>query len=321
MVCFLIIIVIAVIILWQYFHQEPLPNNTVVGFVGTMGSGKTFLSVREAKKEYKKVKLTHIFCKYLVIPRFFFPKWRRRPYLFSNIPIKISHFGKRKYCNVLKREHILREELLPEGAITNIDEIGQVASQWEYENPYVREQLADFTRFYRHWIDGRMFVTDQSSDNIVKVVRCRLGIIYHLNNFHRWLKLLPFFKVECIPLLMVEDSQKETSNVDFGAKQYFFGMLHYRWAEKLFKLKSYDSRCYSEIYRHGATTTPTAYDSTLKTRYLIDISVSRDVSKAYKADRQAFKQALYSPAAFMRSEGVQGEAAGSPAHSDREAAS
>lgn len=293
-----------------------MPNNTVVGFVGTMGSGKTYLSVREAKRAYKKVKLIHIFSKYLFVPRFFFPRWRRKPFLFSNIPVKL---GRNKYCNVLLKEHILRQKLLPEGAIVLIDEIGQIASQWEYENPYVREQLADFTRFYRHWIDGRMFVTDQSSDNIVKVVRCRLGIIYHLNNFHRWF-LLPFFNVECLPLLMVEDSQKETSNVELGAKQYFFGILHYRWAEKLLKLRSYDSRCYSEIYRHGAVREPVKYDSTLKTRYLIDISVSRDESKAYKADRKAYKEYLYSPAAFMKSEGAQGEGGASPAHSDSNAA-
>lgn len=316
MVSFLIFIVIAVIILWQYFHQESMPNNTVVGFVGTMGSGKTFLSVREAKRAYKRVKLTHIFCKYLIIPRFFFPRWRRKPYLFSNIPVKLSQFGKKKYCNVLLKEHIMREKLLPEGSIVLIDEIGQIASQWEYDNPNVREQLADFTRFFRHWIDGRMYVTDQSSDNIVKPVRCRLGIIYHLNDFHRWFKLLPFFKVECIPLLMVEDSQKETTSVDFGSPMYFFGLLHYRWAEKLFKLKSYDSRCFSEIYREGATVVPKSFDSTLKTRYLIDISVSRDVSKQYKADRSEFKKYLYSPAGFIRSEGVPGEGGASPEPSD-----
>lgn len=296
MIYYIILIILAIVVLIQYFKQEKLPNNTVLAFVGTMGSGKTFLATREALAAYRKVKLTHIFCKYLYIPRFFFPTWKRKPTMYSNIPIRISTFGKKKYCRVFLKDHIMRKKLLPEGAVVVIDEIGQIASQWDYENPFVREQLADLTRFFRHWVDGRMFVTDQSSDNIVKAVRCRLGLIYHLNDFHRWLKILPFFKVDTTPLLMVEDSQKEI-DVEVEERRYFFGIFHYRWFQKLFKLKRYDSRCYSEIYRQGATRTPTSYDSTLKTRYLIDISVSQAVSKDYKANKAKYKDSLYTPAA------------------------
>lgn len=314
MIYIIIIIIFVAIILWQYLKQEALSNNTVIGFVGTMGSGKTFLSVREACRAYKKQKFAYFIGKIFPPYRFFNPKWHRKPYLFSNIPVKVRMFGKKKYCNVLQKEHILREKALPEGAIVLIDEIGQIASQWEYENPFVREQLADFTRFFRHWIDGRMFVTDQSSDNIVKVVRCRLGVIYHLNNFKRWC-MLPFFKVETTPLLMVEDSQKELE-VQIGERRYFFGLLHYRWFQKLFKFDKYNSRCYSEIYRKGAVRVPRSYDSSLKTRYLIDISVSKDTSKEYKANRQAFKDYLYSPAKFSNSEGVRGDGCASPAHSE-----
>lgn len=288
-------IVLAVVVLWQYFRQEKLSHNTVIGFVGTMGSGKTYLATREAVAAYRRVRLIHIFSKYLFLPRFFFPTWKRKPTMYSNIPVKISYFGKRKYCRVLLKEHIMREKLLPEGAVVVIDEIGQIASQWDYENPIVREQLADFVRFYRHWIDGRMFVTDQSSDNIVKAVRCRLGLIYHLNDFHRWMILTPFFKVDVTPLMMVEDSQKEV-NVEMDDRSYFFGIMHYRWFQKLFKLKRYDSRCYSEIYRQGATREPMSYDDSMKTRYLIDISVSQAVSKDYKANRARYRDALYRPA-------------------------
>lgn len=310
MIYLIIFIVLAVIILWQYFKQEKLPNNTILAFVGTMGSGKTFLAVREGLRAYKRQKLTHVFCKILPFLRPFFPRWKRKPYLYSNIPIRIKLFGKKKYCRVLRKEHILRQKLLPEGSIVVIDEIGQFASQWDYDNPYVKEQLADLTRFFRHWVDGRMFVTDQSSDNIVKAVRCRLGLVYHLNDFHRWF-MLPFFKVDATPLLMVEDSQKEI-DIERDQKTYFFGVLHYRWVQKLLKLEKYNSRCYSRIYAEGATRTPTAYDSTLKTRYLIDISVGKAESKDYKDNRQKYREALYRPAPVRAEGGVGGEAVPPP---------
>ena len=300
MIYLIIAIVFLLIVLYQFFRQEKLPNNTILAFVGTMGSGKTYLAVREGLRAYRKQKLTHVFCKIIPPLRLFFPKWKRKPYLYSNIPIRVTLFGKKKYCRVLRKEHILRHKLLPEGSIVVIDEIGQFASQWDYDNPYVKEQLADLTRFFRHWVDGRMFVTDQSSDNIVKAIRCRLGLVYHLNDFRRWL-MLPFFKVDATPLLMVEDSQKEME-IEADHRCYFFGILHYRWFQRLFKLDKYNSRCYSLIYAQGATKEPTAYDSTLKTRYLIDISVGKAVSKDYKDNRERYKAALYMPAPGFRNE-------------------
>lgn len=295
MIHWIIFIVLVIVVLWQYCHQEKQSENTVICFVGTMGSGKTALAVFKALAVYAKMRLIHFLCKYVVILRFFFPNWYRKPVIYSNIPIRVKLFGKNQFSRVLRVEHILRQKLLPEGAIIVFDEIGQFASQWDYENPLVREQLADFIRFYRHWLDGRVFVTDQSSDNIVKVVRCRLGIIYHLNNYRRWLKVSPFYKVDVTPLLMVEDSQKEI-NVEVGERCYFFGFRWYRWAEKRLKLARYNSRCYSEIYRYGAIREPVPFDSTLKTRYLMDLSVSKSDSKDYKENKKKYRDALYSPA-------------------------
>ncbi len=295
MIYLIIFIVLTVIVLWQLFHQEKLANNTVIAFVGTMGSGKTYKAVAAARSAYKKQKLKRFMT--IICPPlgWLLPKWKYKPTLYSNIPIRIRMFGKRQFSYVFRKEHILRQKLLPLGAIVVIDEIGQFASQWDYDNPYVKEQFADFTRFFRHWVDGRMYVTDQSSDNIVKAVRSRLGLIYHLNNFRRWY-LLPFYKVDVTPLLMVEDSKQELS-VEVDRRSYFFGMLHYMWFQRLLKLEKYNSRCYSEIYKYGATRVPEPFDKSLKTRYLIDISVSKNVSRDYKENRDRYKAALFSPAA------------------------
>lgn len=294
MIFWIILLVLTIIILVQYFKQEKLSNNTVIAYVGTMGSGKTYRAVASARSAYKKQKIKYLISKLLPPIGWLNPTWKYKPSLYSNIPIKYKWFGKEKYSRVLTKEHLINRKQLPQGAILVIDEIGQFASQWDYDNPYVKENFADFVRFFRHWVNGKMFVTDQSSDNIVKAVRSRLGLIYHLNNFRRWC-MLPFYKVDVTPLLMVEDSKQELT-VQMDKRSYFFGILHYRPVQKLLKLDKYNSRCYSRIYKEGATRQAIPFDNSLKTRYLIDISVSKAVSKDYKENREIYKNALYTPA-------------------------
>ena len=48
---------------------------------------------------------------------------------------------------MLTREHLLMEERLPEGVIVFIDEIGQFASQYDYDNPLVMCNLQEFLDF------------------------------------------------------------------------------------------------------------------------------------------------------------------------------
>lgn len=277
MIVFLIVVVVlAVLLLLQVVRSKRMTRNTVLCFTGGLGAGKTYCAVRQAVRFYKRQRLRYFFRFVPVLGN------KNKPTLYSNIPVKI---GRNKYSEVLALEHITLQKRLPEKAVVLIDEVGQFANQYEYDNPYVMGYLQEFIRFFRHYIDGRLVLTDQASDNIVKPIRLRVNVIYNLNDFHRWGFLLPFFKVNVDELACVEDSVQNVNLMQRDAEsEYFFGLLPYRWMRKS---RRYDSRCYSIMYMAKKLfTAPKQWRKDLKTRYLINIDATEEERKAWKKFRQ-----------------------------------
>lgn len=289
----LIVCIVLVVIAIQFLRAVRIPNQSIVAFVGTLGSGKTYIGVRNALRAYRNQKLKYkiykIFAK-MKNAKKVFKSWQYPAHLYSNIPIKIgTKKGQPVVCEVLTKEHLLERGLLPEKSVVFIDEIGAIASQWDFDNPYVLENLEKTIRFFRHWLDGKMYVTDQVVTNIVKPIRARLGMVYDLHDFRRWLGFTPFYKVTVVPLLLVEDNASNTieSNADFD-DYYFFGTLPY-----MRKRNAYQTRCYKPIYRTSAVRKISKFASNLYTRYLIDISVSKAVSKDYQQNKEKYKEYIY----------------------------
>ena len=252
MVFTIIILVISGYILYRYFKSYKLPNNNIICFTGTLGSGKTYLAVSQALRAYKRQRLKHFIYKKIPVfgrlIRFVFPESVYPASLYSNIPIQINLSRRKpKYALPLTREHLLMLDILPERCVVLIDELGQVCSQWEFDNPLVLQNVQTLVRFFRHFTNGKMYVTDQVSSNIVKPIRDRLGYVYQLNDFHRDLCILPFFKVDCIPLQNLDDGGTNIE-ADLGdlEKFYFYGFLPY----KFLKMKHYESRCF-QTCRHA----------------------------------------------------------------------
>lgn len=311
----LIILLIAFIILLLVVFKTNMQavkiskKQSIIAFTGTLGSGKTYLAVQKALKAYRSQKFKNaIFrCFFRIKLKKLCPKdWGIKATLYSNMPIVLSKkklkgnnipvllpnmkiIGKYLFVfsEVLKKEYLLERGHLPEKCVVVIDEIGAFASQWDYDNPLVCEQLEKFIRFFRHWLDGKMIVTDQVADNIVKPIRSRLGTIYNLQNFRRWLGLMPFYKIDTIPLLTMEDNTVIQSESEY-CSLYFFGFLPYQKK----KHKKYETRCYKPLYSQSALRTISNFES-LYCRYLIDLSVSNEIKKDYKNNKDKYKEYLY----------------------------
>ena len=185
----------------------------------------------------------------------------------------------------LKLEHVLGVEKCPEGSVWVIGECGRIFPQWDFNNPIVCEQAATIFALSRHFFNATLIFDDQCSDNLVKAIRCRLGMIYHLHDFRRMWGFLPWYKVDFIPLLPVEDTASVMEREE-DAPVSFRGFLPYRW---MYWRKIYESRCYRPLYCEPAERDCDVFDS-FYTRYLPDISVSDDLIKLYRTNKRGYKR-------------------------------
>ena len=225
--------VLAIVTLVIRFRQTPFKLNTVVCITGAPGSGKTKTGTSLAIRSYRRQNLLYKFNKWTFgIIALYNPKATHKPHIFSNIPICIGvKKGKPVFCEVLKKEHLLMTERLPEYSVVFIDEIGSFASQWDYDNPYVQTNLQIFVRFFRHFIGterGGLIMTEQSSDFIAKVVRDRVGMIVNMTECKRPWKILPLLRSYYCELLSVEGTSTIMTQ-DTRKLPYIAVFTPYRW--------------------------------------------------------------------------------------------
>ena len=296
MIVTILLLVLFGYLLYRLFKAYRLPNNNIICFTGTLGSGKTYLAVAQSLRAFKRQRLKHFFYRKLPFLHWLLcycmPECKYPATMYSNIPIQLNLSKKHpKYAQPLTKNHLLMLDLLPERCTVVIDELGQICSQWEFDNPYVMQNTQTLVRFFRHFTNGKMFVTDQVSSNIVKPIRDRLGYVYQLDDFHRDLLLLPFYKVNCIPLQNLDDGN---TNIEADLSDitsfYFYGFLPYKWM----KLKHYESRCFKKLYTENAVRSIDAFgDDGLYTTYLIDMTVPDSIRKDYKKNIEQYRAYLY----------------------------
>jgi hypothetical protein len=275
-ILFIAAIIMAVVIVIHLFTQKKIPNNTVIGFTGALGSGKSYIGVHQALKHYSAVRRL-IFFRLL--------KVKVKPVLLSNIPIYMGRqyvfFGKQIWSNTLTYAHLVGIDHIPEHSTIFVDEFGQFASQYDFDNPFVMQYLQKFLRLFRHWTDGKLIFTDQSSSNIVKALRTRMNQIYHLSDFRRF--LFSFYKVNVQELQYLEDGvQTTTSQTELQELPFFFGYLPFKYLKFLNPFKPrYDSRCYSITYQPLYKNSFIPW-SAYKTDYFIDLPNNSQMRKQFK---------------------------------------
>lgn len=287
---------------------KKMPQETVFCLVGGLGAGKTKIGVKAALKAYKKTLFIWMIANILLVMQEDGERVKM-PYLYSNIPIQIKlpiwfrlyariknyKLDKFQFSRILTYEHIILIDRLREYSVIFIDEVGQFADQYKYDNPFVMQYIQEFFRFYRHWIDGRLVLTDQSSSNIVVAIRRRINTIYHLSEFQR--KFIYFFKVNVETVLISEDmiTVREANHKD---QEFFSGYLPWKWfhrfdlISKIFSYKQYDSRCYKVLYDHVKTLHLPEKWTEFQTQYLIEIPDTIAMRKHFKQEGFISQQAM-----------------------------
>jgi hypothetical protein len=239
-----LLLLIGVLYLWWQLNKRiyKVSNNSVICFTGGLGSGKTLFGVYYAlgrlAKRRRSYKIKQFFRK-----RFNYVKYLvykdSEPLLYSNIPIRSKH-----YVN-LTQEHITLERKINENSVVFLDEIGQVASQHDWNKPLVKGNINEYIRFFRHYIDGSLIVTDQSADEIAVGIRRRINVIYNLNDFVKLLPI-PYFTIArttITPVTIIENLQTvEKTDVGEIDKHFIYAFLIGK--------PRYASRTYKHRYDH-----------------------------------------------------------------------
>jgi hypothetical protein len=247
-----------------------ISNNSVLAFTGGLGSGKTLTAVNTAVSKHRKHYRNWWINQHIAITR----KQKNQklmlshtpPLIYSNVPVAS------KYYVPLTKEHLILELKIHEKSIVIIDEVGQFASQYDWENPLVKNELQEFIRFYRHYIDGTLIITDQNSDNIVVAIRRRINVIYNLNDLVKLLPI-PYFtliRTQITPITITEGLMTvEKTDVGELQKHFVYMLITKKWYE-------------SRMYKHRYDSVPYDYTTGVKPDSLFTndfIQLKRTVAK------------------------------------------
>ena len=291
LVLFIILIIQIVRVCIKYFKAEKVSSDTMICFIGTMGSGKTYMAVDTALKEYGALYRRYRLSKNFFIGRIYtaiYPDAALEPHLFSNIPILLHRcwWNRKKdiYCEVLTGEMLTLRQRIPPNSVVVFDEVSMTCNQFEYDNPLVMENVSMLARFCRQWSIKKFILTDQSL-SIVKPIRERIALAYMLSDFHRF-SFMPFFQTNVIPLLLVAD---QSTQLTATLEPYFFGVLPYKWWQRIFRTARYDTKCYSIIYEDGWCTIPPERFAALKTNYVIDVTSTGQDLFRYKKSKKEYR--------------------------------
>jgi len=249
----ILVIILTIVIVKQYIGSYTVGDENIVLFSGAPGTNKTYLCVKYAIKRYNK----QIFKYYLKRFKNKVLFWRKKedlekPRFYSNIPVRLN---KKEWSYKLDKEHLLLVKKINKGSVIVIDEIGEVANQYSYNNVLVQVNFQELVRFVRHYgQEWFIYSTEQAIENVVVQVRRRLAlnlILYKLRKYpFRFYKVLLKEEIINSPAMSLMPSDKVF---------YVFG--RYRKSKK----KYYDTHCYSERYK------PTKEESERWDNYKTDV--------------------------------------------------
>lgn len=146
-------IIFIIYIYFKFFKRIKLRNICFID--GTLGSGKTALSVNIAIRQYKhNVRMVKISNKIL-----FWKEEQPMPQLYSNIPLKNIEYVQ------LTKELITRQKRFEYKSVVLWDEISLSISQMDYQDKIINERLVEFFKLFRHETKGGYLICNSQSIN------------------------------------------------------------------------------------------------------------------------------------------------------------
>lgn len=241
-------------------------NDIVVLVSGKLGGGKTFTAVNDVVndyykscKEWKKINKPCFIRKLYTLD--FIPYFKNKrlknelyglskPLIYSNFPICLNK-KKNIYSVPINNDIMLLKKSIPLNSIVIIDEFSSWVNQFQFNEKF-SVSLNDHIQKWRHYHGNysRLYVIDQSSDNIPlqvkrrcnKVLYCEkvkhyLGFIHIL--YYKYIELTENIKtIEINNERDIDNSNKADSD-DKTSKRLIFSIKKY-----------YDSRAYSNRYTY-----------------------------------------------------------------------
>lgn len=254
--------------IYRHFYFVSVDNTLMLS--GAPGTGKTNEGVKWALKLYRinkskvrsknrKIWFRNLFKKekydYLEMPRLYsdipirIGKWRRRKYnkLIEQLMIDtglersflLNNVSRTKFCFRLKGEHIMNQERLAKRSVLFATELGKLVSQYDWNNENVQVHVNDFIGMWRQYSEGGYFVCDdQSTDNVAVQIRRRIGTVINMLHFRK------FWKIYWVKMRNLTISEEVKAVSDESAEDSM------RWKVGLFPLfhRNYDTYAYSKRY-------------------------------------------------------------------------
>lgn len=216
-------------------HIFKISNNTVIMFTGGLGSGKTLFAVQTAVKKHR-MRYRRWWLKKFLHQLIGKPFAKKPPLIYSSFPIAS------KWYVPLTKEHITLQATMREYSTVVIDEIGMIASQYDWNKDIVKNELNEFIRLFRHYLDGHLILTDQNSDNMAVPLKRRVNIIYNLDDLQKIIPIKNFtlIRTHVTPIVINEDV-KNLKNTDVDERDE-----HHLWT--FVTKKHYESRYFKHRY-------------------------------------------------------------------------
>ena len=273
----IIIILVICVVLFLIVKPYFIKYDTVVGFSGGLGTGKSFMSVNTSVIELRKARWRTML--YNLMP------WHKEkqplPELYSSIPVryKTGLFSGWKYSLKLTPEHLTLQRKIIPGSVVLLDEIDVFCNQFGLANPNIIDMankkdlqarklrdamdmkspdtglVDEEVRLFRHLfsnhvtgVEAKLIVNSQATSNIATIIRRRMNTVFVLSTFRKW--GIPFilpnliYTVRCRNITITDEiSNTSAANAEDDTR-LIIGFMP--------RKKLYDTHC----YRHRADTIP-----------------------------------------------------------------